>query len=369
MKNKMWTEKEIEFLKENYPKYGSKYCSEILKRKRNNILTKCHNLKIKFQYKSNNINLIDLTNKNVLYVWGFLWADGYLSSNSINLDIKRLDSENVYYNFKKTGDWEIKYTESFLKQTEKYYQGSSISALNKENSCFLKSLDFENKSYNSPTKLLSQIPIELQHHFFRGYFDGDGSFSIYNNDKTVNFNVTSTIQQDWSFIVELFTKLKIETYNSWKYDRKSGKSSNMSISNKWDIIKLGEYLYQDSEDLRLERKFQKYQQIKNCDIQKSYPNWTDEEINFLKENYSLLGAKCCSEKLNKSIGSIYGQAFDLKINRSNNKQKKWSDKNILYLKNNYLVLGAKTCSEKLNKKIFDVYDMASNLNLTKKYKK
>jgi hypothetical protein len=278
--------------------------------------------------RKNDINLIDLTNKEVLYVCGFLWADGYLNYNSIQLDTKRLDFKNIYYNFKKTGQWDFKLYESFLKQTGKFYKMSNISALNKENVNFLKKFNFINKSYDSPNKLLSSIPIELQHHFFRGYFDGDGSFSIYNKEKNVNFNVTSTIQQDWSFVINLFDKLEIETYNSWKYNRKTGKSSNMSISNKWDIIKLGEYLYNESEDLRLERKYIKYQLIKNCDIKKSYPDWTNDELNFIKENYITMGAKYCSNKLNKTIGGVYGMAFDLNINKHN---KKWSDEEVFYL--------------------------------------
>ena len=346
MKIIKWSNEDIKFLEENYPEHGLKYCVSILKRSESCVNRKCQKLKIKFKYKENNINLLDLTDKNILYVLGFLWADGYSRSNTIYLDIKRLDFENVYYNFFKTGDWRFKHTESFSKQTGKYYKGSSISALNKENSNFLKSFDFGNKSYNSPTELLSQIPIELQHHFFRGYFDGDGSFSIYNNEKTVNFNVTSTIQQDWSFIVELFKKLEIETYNSWKYDRESGKSSNMSISNKWDIIKLGEYLYQDSDDLRLERKYKKYQQIKNCDIEKSYPDWTNEELEFMKVNYSKMGAEYCSEKLNKSIGSIYGRAFDLNINRTN---KKWSETEDSFIRNNYRHMTGKEIGEHLDR--------------------
>jgi len=296
--------------------------------------------------KTNEINLLDLTDKNILYVWGFLWADGYINSATIELNIKRLDSKNVYYNFKKTGDWESKGHKKFLIKTGKYYPMVKIKASNKQNVNFLKSFDFIDKSYNSPSKLLSQISVELQHHFFRGYFDGDGSFSIYNNEKIVNFNVTSTIEQDWSFIIELFTKLEIETYNSWKYDRESGKSSNMSISNKWDIIKLGEYLYRNSDDLRLERKYNKYQQIKNCDIEKSYPDWTNEELEFMKENYSKMGAEYCSEKLNKSIGSIYGRAFDLNINKSN---KKWSETEDSFIRNNYQNMTGKEIGNHLNR--------------------
>lgn len=47
MTNKYYTEEEKQFLKENYPIYGSKYCAEKLKRSRHSIHSTCNNLGIK----------------------------------------------------------------------------------------------------------------------------------------------------------------------------------------------------------------------------------------------------------------------------------------------------------------------------------
>ena len=65
-------------------------------------------------------------------------------------------------------------------------------------------------------------------------------------------------------------------------------------------------------------KYLKSTDIKKLIVKRSYPDWINKELEFMKENYSKMGARYCSKKLNKSMGSIYGKAFDLNIN------KKWS---------------------------------------------
>ncbi len=46
---------------------------------------------------------------------------------------------------------------------------------------FLLENDFDKKSLLSPTKVLSKIPDELKHYFFRGLIDGDGC-PIFNSE-------------------------------------------------------------------------------------------------------------------------------------------------------------------------------------------
>ena len=38
---------------------------------------------------------MDLNDKNLIYVLGFIWADGSLRNNSINIEIKYSDFENI----------------------------------------------------------------------------------------------------------------------------------------------------------------------------------------------------------------------------------------------------------------------------------
>ena len=298
---------EIEFLKNNYTDKGVTYCAKILNKPESSIANKCLKLKI-YCTLNNSIDLMNLKDKNIIYILGFIWADGSVKGQ-ISTTISEKDSENVCYNFKKTGDWLIEHYDRYDKKYNKIYKKCRIRAKNKINLYFLRELGFYNKSIDSPNKLLSLIPKDLHHHFFRGYFDGDGCFFI--KEKMYKFSVASTINQDWSFIIQLFDELKIEKYSISKSDYKSGKSSHVRIVNKWDIIKLGEFVYKDSKDLRLERKFIKYQQIKNSISKKRSPLWLYEDEKFLINNY-FLGVKVCSEKLNRSASAIHHKIKILK---------------------------------------------------------
>lgn len=70
----------------------------------------------------------------------------------------------------------------------------------------------------------------------------------------------------------------------------------------------------NSKDIRLERKYLKYQEIKNSKIKKSPPKWSEKDIKFLLENYHSLDINYCSKKLNRTKGSIYAKYHRLKSN-------------------------------------------------------
>jgi hypothetical protein len=256
-------------------------------------------------------NLFQEIDNNKSYILGFLWADGYIRNKDkgyrIEITIKSSDFINLYNIFCKSGEWKEYHRERKSKQTGKIYKSSSIYFTCKETHTFLTNNDFNIKSSIQPTKILNKIPEEYHRDFYRGYIDGDGSFSLYciqnGKYKTPKFNITSSLEQDWSFVTNLFDSLKINHYKINKYERKNGKSSIIGICNKWDIIKVGEYLYNNSID-KLERKYEKYLEIRNCDIQKQLNIWTEEDVNFLIENYKSKGCVYCSEKLNRTENVI-----------------------------------------------------------------
>lgn len=75
MKNKVriWTDEETNFLKNNYPKYGSEYCSNILQRGKKAIVKRAQILKIKFEgvsfkYLKENLELIVKESKNIIEI-------------------------------------------------------------------------------------------------------------------------------------------------------------------------------------------------------------------------------------------------------------------------------------------------------------
>lgn len=259
-------------------------------------------------------NFILLNKPIYIYILGYIWADGniYEKNNSIELYTSKKDINNISRIFKKVGNWYIKERKRYLKKTNKYYTSYTIGVRDKELIKFLIDNDFKYKSTKSPDKILNLIPEKLHKDFYRGYSDGDGSFSLYNNNRTCKYNITSTIIQDWSFIENIFRKLDIK-YKIYKYIRKSGNSSMICVSNKYGIIKIGEYLYKNSDNIRLERKYDVFKNIKNSKIKKAPPKWTKVDEDFLIENYNILGALKCSKELDRSIGSIYTKIHRLKI--------------------------------------------------------
>lgn len=264
-----------------------------------------------------NNNFTELNSPEIVYILGYIWADGHISKNK-NFDIILYTSEKDFENVKnlilKSGNWGIYKRYKYLKKTNKTYTTYYFRVYDKNIHNFLSNFNFKQKSILSPDKLLEVIPEKLRHHFFRGYIDGDGSFSLYNNNKTCKFNITSTIDQDWNFINVMFDYLDISHYKIYKYNRTCGTSSLVSISNILDIMKIGEFIYKDSKDLRLERKYEKYIKIKESNIQSASPKWNNNDIIFLKENYKKLSMEKISEKLNRSINSIYAKYHKLKNN-------------------------------------------------------
>jgi len=249
------------------------------------------------------------------YILGFIYADGHVckNGNEISIMIGEKDFENIKDIISKTGEWSSKKRVRLSKQTNKKYVSGCFRHYSNLTSLFLTENGYKEKSYLSPVKILNKIPKELHNHFFRGYIDGDGSFSFYGKN-SCKFNICSTIEQDWSCMTDLLKKLGVDVYKIYKYKRKSGNSSLLSISNKWDIIKLGEYLYKDSKEIYLKRKYEKYLEIKNSDIKKKMPNWSKNELIFLEDNYKKMGIDYCVKKINRSKNAIRYKKHEINRN-------------------------------------------------------
>lgn len=269
------------------------------------------------EYKVNHFQFFDIKKSEFSYILGLLWADGNLGidKRSVCISCKYNDNINSDFNtikmiLEKTGDWKSYHYDRYDKRNKKTYKSGTFMTSNRHLYDFLIEMDYDKKSRVSPTKILNHIPIDFHKHFFRGYSDGDGSF--YSKGNVSQYVVVSTIEQDWSFIINLFSELQIEKYDLMEVNQKNGCSSKVRIANKWDIIKLGDWLYKDSEGIRLERKYQKYIEIKNSNVQKSSPKWNQDDINFLKKNYSILGIDICSKHLNRTKKSVYFKMYKLK---------------------------------------------------------
>ena len=257
-----WNEDEINFLTKEYPLTDRYHCSDVLGIPVEQIVYKIRVLNLKKEKSLNYTEFENITNSYTAYILGFMWADGHVTNDGRHFNIGGVkeDIDEIESLFFKLGNWgkSIQDRSKNGWKTAVYLIGS-----NKEIYDFLIEHDYGKKSKISADKILSKIPNDLKHYFFRGLIDGDGSF--YYKDYTRQFALTSSYEQDWFYFEKLCNELEIKfkvrhVTNINKKTNKENKSSIIRILGK-EIIKLGEYIYQ-GDDFGLSRKLIKYKKIK-----------------------------------------------------------------------------------------------------------
>lgn len=280
-----FNENEIKFINENYPSMGSRYCAnelnftipQIQEFARRNKLKILNRSKACLYYRSlikttfNHETITSINSSEAAYVLGFLWADGSLGNSKncgISLEIVSEDMLFIKPILDKLGPW--KYYE---RQRMNWKPITSAKINNRILYEFLIDNDYGTKSTTSPCKILDKIPDNLKHYFFRGLIDGDGCFYVNAKQYLYQFSITSTVTQNWKFFTGLLERLGIRYHIKYteKINKKSEKfnsDSCLRITNKNEILKLGEYIYFDfeSDKIGLPRKYEKYNLIKKKNI-------------------------------------------------------------------------------------------------------
>lgn len=278
MKNK-WTQDEINFLIENYPSYGKEYCEKKLNREGSSIFKKASRLKlkvisdvrlannikaqVKFQNErpNNDFNInieqfLNIQKPEVAYILGFLWADGYIIRNEIRLEIVKDDLDHIKPILESIGTWTYSYRDRNRNGVKTKTSGRAVTS-NRKLKEFLACYDYDKKSYVSADKILSKIPNELKHYFFRGFVDGDGN--IYPPKKRIT--LAGSLKQDWGFISKICDELKIK-HNIYC---NSNKSTNSVVEiNGINGVIFGNYIFKGNE-FGLKRKSDKFNKIKKDD--------------------------------------------------------------------------------------------------------
>jgi hypothetical protein len=194
--------------------------------------------------------------KEFVYYLGYLWADGNIKRTGIRLEIVESDMKEIIDDILKINF--INFNLYLRKRNkEKWKPQATIYFCSCELYDTFFSIYFNNKSESSPSNLLKIIPFNLKRYFFNGLIDGDGNFYISKSLKKYNFSVSSTYDQDWSYIIVLFKELDIKKYEISKRIQGKNKSSLIRIANYNDINKIYEYLYPNGFEIGLTRKFNK----------------------------------------------------------------------------------------------------------------
>jgi len=280
---KKWKEQEIKFLLENYPKYGISFCSDKLGIKKSTVINKVFRLhlkvsserksitqskrSIKYNYPDANV-FINIKKREVAYIMGFLWADGYLSESNIILEINKIDLDEIKHVFFSVGEW--RYDNRFRKNRKK--ESASISCSKKEILNIFKGYNYQQKSLEHPV-VLDKISNDLKKYFFRGLIDGDGNFYVNKKTNQSQFCLAGTYNQNWGYFEELLKKLDIK-YTIRKArsvrNEKINQYSIVRVTKRKDIIKLGEYIYEGfkNDKIGLGRKYSKVLLMKQIENEK-----------------------------------------------------------------------------------------------------
>lgn len=127
----------------------------------------------------------------------------------------------------------------------------------------LDDLGYRRKSIGTFDKVLAFMMPELHHHFWRGYFDGDGHILAPATGKH-RLTITSTYEQDWSVVEALAKSLGVKCKVRRKVCKKHGHRSSVVDVQQLDSIKrLLDYLYQsyDQHGIGLKRKHDRYLEV------------------------------------------------------------------------------------------------------------
>ena len=188
------------------------------------------------------------------YYLGYLWADGHICRVSISLEINSNDANAILPHLSKI---------DFLKLNLYNRHREGCKPCTRINFTSAKLYDsffsiyFNEKSLSSPDKLLEIIPDKLKRYFFLGLIDGDGCFYVSKNGKTKQFEISSSYDQDWEYIINLFETINIKKFTIQKSETKNGNSSKIRVVNYNDIEKIYNYLYPSGYEIGLKRKYDK----------------------------------------------------------------------------------------------------------------
>ena len=215
----------------------------------------------KFDANHNFFKHIDTEEK--AYWLGFIYADGYITTNkgkgkSLGISLNRKDEQHL---------------EIFRNQIEatypiKHYINNAWGVKVKYCRLLMRSDqlfdDLKNKGAVERKSLILKfpeqdtIPVNLLHHFLRGYFDGDGSFAKHSKEIEYTFKLCGTKE----FLNSFSEHINFPNRNLSK--RKKDKKNNwcLEIGGRLQVVSIGDYLYKDA-NVYLNRKYQRYLKLKN----------------------------------------------------------------------------------------------------------
>ncbi|GAA0347047.1 hypothetical protein GCM10008931_42910 [Oceanobacillus oncorhynchi subsp. oncorhynchi] len=270
-----WSHKELDFLKEKYDTMTYREIGNILGRTMRATKAKAERIglrkpvesRYKYIYNRNYFEKIDCADK--AYWMGFIAADGCVHVKSdgcirMKLTLSKKDKGHlVKFNESLDSNIEIrdgKVSPSGAEFHKKTYDKSEI-VINSTRFCrdLISWGITPNKTYSLK---LPNFEDKYIKDFLRGFIDGDGSFYIAKRNYNSNLYRYSVdiVGASLEFFEQIQDFLHIKSINSHIYSKRKG-NWKLTLSNKHDIVKLIDMLYEDP-CIYLDRKYEKAMDMK-----------------------------------------------------------------------------------------------------------
>lgn len=274
-----------DFIKDNYLTLGYKRLAEQLNCSRQTVTRFCKKHGFIISDEQNLVNLRnfidekwstrheslteDFTNikdPQIIYLLGFIWGDGHVTKNYIELQIQEEDGLEVQKILPLKDFWRFY---SVPPQSKGHKPRLVMKIHSVSLSELLLDLDFGKKTFVFPQKLLSRIDDKLQYLFWRGLFDADGHVS-----KTKRmFHLYFHSECDTDLFIQKFSnmlnsnRVKLILRKTWnKTSQKFNSVKILSLYNTLDFYKFYKLIYPtDSQfnHLGLKRKKQRFEILLN----------------------------------------------------------------------------------------------------------
>ena len=250
---KLWTNKEVEILHENYS-WNPRIDELLPDRPRRQIVSKANREGLKVMGRGRawglKVDFFDHWSEEMAYVYGLIVADGCI--------MKRKDSGIMVIDITLNDEDHIRRLANLLGVPERVYSNSDGTYHLRFVSNYIAKRLMKLKVPFRKSLVLGKLPVPKKFfsHFLRGYFDGDGSFSINAKGRAPMLSFTSG---SYNFLRWIQAKLK--RY----YGFPMGRLRNKKGTNTWNVwyrksasIFLMAIMYRDKGDLFLRRKYNRY---------------------------------------------------------------------------------------------------------------
>ena len=247
---KEWTQKEIEYLKLEIPKNGTKLCAENLGRSISSTQNKANQLNLRWiRTYQEPIEKSRIKTPKFAYLLGLIWADGcvHKERHCITTNLKIEDAFEFQSIFEHSGKWRVMdYKNKLSSGLTRRFQ-----VMDKSFYELLVSLDYLTKSKSSMEKCCGFLGKELFRYFICGFFDGDGHVT----KSKFRLGFSGRVDYDWRFLINYFKEQGVEPLTVSIVKTQKGGTSHIFTENRLAILRF--YKLFVFEEIGLTRK-------KNC---------------------------------------------------------------------------------------------------------